>query len=464
VHNRHGSWAALYTAAMLFLFWTPSAYAVVPGADCCADLEERIAELEATVARKGNRNVSLEVSGLINQAVLGWDDGAESNAYVVTDDNARTRLRFVGIANITSDWQAGYRLEVGIRSANSKLVNQLTTVDRRDDTLEIRDSVWFLKSKRAGTLFIGTTFPSFTNIADANVTQTDWFAKYGSVEDTGLSMFLRSARNGELSRTLTWRRIIGAGGDQPGETQRGFQLIKYVTPSWHGFTAAGTWVADDFWDATLRYRGEIGGLDIAAGVGYLDLVPGSRSVGVCALNRFVNSGDASKCHDLSGSLSVRHEATGLFVNLGVGLTIEGLLDDTSRFAGTGVDDGELFWSGQVGLETRFNALGKSTLYGEFYRYDGGAATGIPVLPGDALNPTGLGYWTVWQSDMDVIGAGVAQGIDSAATILYLSYRHVSGDVTLRQLQGGLTAAATGPIAGAPIDDLDLLLTGAIINF
>ena len=290
MHNRRGSWAALYTAAMLFLFWTPSAYAVVPGADGCADLEERIAELEATVARKGNRNVSLEVSGLINQAVLGWDDGGESNAYVVTDDNARTRLRFVGVANITSDWQAGYRLEVGIRSANSKLVNQLTTVDRRDDTLEIRDSVWFLKSKRAGTLLIGTTFPSFTNIADANVTQTDWFAKYGSVEDTGLSMFLRSARNGELSHTLTWRRIVGAGGDQPGETQRGFQLIKYVTPSWHGFTAAGTWVADDFWDATLRYRGEIAGLDIAAAVGYLDLVPGSRSLGVCALNRFVEFG------------------------------------------------------------------------------------------------------------------------------------------------------------------------------
>ena len=46
-------------------------------------------------------------------------------------------------------------------------------------------------------------------------------------------------------------------------------------------------------------------------------------------------------------------------------------------------------------------------------------------------------------------------------ILYLTYRHVSGELTLRQLEGG---AATGPIAGAPIDDLDLLLTGAVIQF
>jgi hypothetical protein len=46
-------------------------------------------------------------------------------------------------------------------------------------------------------------------------------------------------------------------------------------------------------------------------------------------------------------------------------------------------------------------------------------------------------------------------------ILYLTYRHVSGDLTLRQLEG---SAATGPVADAPIDDLDLLLTGAVIRF
>jgi hypothetical protein len=32
---------------------------------------------------------------------------------------------------------------------------------------------------------------------------------------------------------------------------------------------------------------------------------------------------------------------------------------------------------------------------------------------------------------------------------------------LRQLNG---FAATGPIAGAPIDDLDLLMSGAVIRF
>ncbi len=40
------------------------------GGDCCADLEERIAELEATTARKGNRKVKLEVSGHVNEALI----------------------------------------------------------------------------------------------------------------------------------------------------------------------------------------------------------------------------------------------------------------------------------------------------------------------------------------------------------------------------------------------------------
>ena len=55
-----------------------SAFAADLGGNCCADLEERIAELEATTARKGNRKVSLTVSGWVGQQVMFWDDGGES--------------------------------------------------------------------------------------------------------------------------------------------------------------------------------------------------------------------------------------------------------------------------------------------------------------------------------------------------------------------------------------------------
>ena len=45
------------------------AWAADLGSDGVADLEERIAELEATTARKGNRKVSLTISGYVNEQV-----------------------------------------------------------------------------------------------------------------------------------------------------------------------------------------------------------------------------------------------------------------------------------------------------------------------------------------------------------------------------------------------------------
>lgn len=88
----------------LLLFGVTGAGAADLGGDCCAELEERVAELEATTARKGNRKVSLTISGSVNEAVLFWDDGSESNAYVGTNSleqdrvklPVRARLRRVG--------------------------------------------------------------------------------------------------------------------------------------------------------------------------------------------------------------------------------------------------------------------------------------------------------------------------------------------------------------------------------
>jgi hypothetical protein len=81
------------------------AYAADPGAECCADLEGRIAELEATTARKGNRKVSLTVTGYITKQIMFWDDGVESNAYI-TDmgPTQASNFRLLGSAKIAPGW------------------------------------------------------------------------------------------------------------------------------------------------------------------------------------------------------------------------------------------------------------------------------------------------------------------------------------------------------------------------
>ncbi len=80
--KKHNLYALVAAGLLASGMSITSASAADLGGNCCADLEERIAELEATTARKGNRKVSLTVSGWVGQQVTFWDDGVESNTYV----------------------------------------------------------------------------------------------------------------------------------------------------------------------------------------------------------------------------------------------------------------------------------------------------------------------------------------------------------------------------------------------
>ena len=88
------------------------------GGDCCADLEERVAELEATTARKGNRKVSLTISGWVNQAllsgrrtaqVLPWDVKAGSpppKLELKADDSERATATALVEAGVIANLQS----------------------------------------------------------------------------------------------------------------------------------------------------------------------------------------------------------------------------------------------------------------------------------------------------------------------------------------------------------------------
>jgi hypothetical protein len=139
-------WATILASGFV-LAGGVSANAADLGGDCCADLEERVAELEATTARKGNRKVKLTVYGQVNEAVMFWDDGFEQNAYVVTNDASRTRIGFKGGAKINEDWSANFKIEIGIRTASSKRVNQDDADAIEDSGFDIRHVWWNLSAR-----------------------------------------------------------------------------------------------------------------------------------------------------------------------------------------------------------------------------------------------------------------------------------------------------------------------------
>ena len=110
---------------------TTPLYAADLGGDCCADLEERIAELEATTARKGNRKVSLSVSGHVNHAVLFWDDGHERNAYVVGNKNDQSNFSFTGDAEIATDAFPRLAGEEGVQGRCAAFIEELASLSKR---------------------------------------------------------------------------------------------------------------------------------------------------------------------------------------------------------------------------------------------------------------------------------------------------------------------------------------------
>ena len=136
-----------------------SAFAADLGGNCCTDLEERVAELEATTARKGNRKVSLQIYGTIAQQIMFWDDGAERNTYVLNNQTATQVLGFVGSAKINPEWTAGYKLEFEVNYNPNGGANQLINGDQGGSStgapLSLRHSALYLKHEQFGTVWLG---------------------------------------------------------------------------------------------------------------------------------------------------------------------------------------------------------------------------------------------------------------------------------------------------------------------
>ena len=72
---------ALVTLGSLLIGSTPATAGADLGGDCCADLEARVAELENTTLQKGNKKLSVTLSGWMFKLGTWWNDGLESNLY-----------------------------------------------------------------------------------------------------------------------------------------------------------------------------------------------------------------------------------------------------------------------------------------------------------------------------------------------------------------------------------------------
>ena len=444
------------------------AFAADLGGNCCADLEERVAELEATTARKGNRKVSLTVSGQVNEAIIFWDDGYEKNAYVVSNNNSRSRFRFVGDAKINNDWSAGYLLEIGVRYANSGSRNQTTPGGGSNaNQIDVRHSAWWLENKQLGRVWVGKTSSATDGITEINLANVN---TVGSGDAWIGGFFLRNG-NGTLS-DRKWNNItpsFAGAWNMDGDRNT---VVRYVSPTFMGFTTSSAWGEDDFWDTALRYAGEFNGVRIAAGIGYkqqLDNVGKTGSDGDLCADKNAGNPNVSTvdCHVISGSASAMHVPTGLFLT---GAYSEYTDKNRKALYGANVGDKDKYWMIMSGIERNWFGIGLTTLYGEYARHETGAgltstggsscgsfgpAAGSITNPGPGVQG-GLGCLS--SANVDLWGLGINQQVTAANMDMYVSYRHFDPEVNTSAKGAGAGSAR------ANVQDFQAVMMGAIIRF
>lgn len=428
--KRTSTTAVAVAAGMLF--GASSVLAADLGGNCCADLEERVAELEATTARKGNRKVSLTISGLVNRMVLAYDSGdniapddperTRSNTYWGIDNtNTSTRFNLTGQARINATRNAGFNMTIEVNSGARSV-----TVDQRraeaaavcavqtagavpacyakdDHSLGLRDANVWIEDTKLGRLTLG------------RLTQP---GPQGTIDLGGIGQIAPGTvlvGNGLFFANDT-TLSIGNFYDQAGNYNKRIDGIRYNSPTWQGFQLAASYgeasktreyttgvhpgVGGDLGNAyafNIRYANEFNGVRVAAAFGYEVVKYDSIMGGGPA-----RSGDNNRILGVSGSMM--HVATGVFLQ-------GGWTQHSLRIA----DVKGNHWHVAGGITRNWWGIGNTSFYGEYGR--GNDMLQVNTA-GAIAAPSRLNFW----------GVGMVQNIDAAAMQIYAGYRNFDASI------------------------------------
>jgi hypothetical protein len=482
---------ALLAAAGLFMGGVamPSAKAADLGGDCCADLEERVAELEATTARKGNRKMSLTITGQVHRVILWYDDGHRSDTYYGLDNTmSSTRFSLLGEAKVTPNVKMGFEIMMEIEAGGTgSKVNQYDEDGKVGTQIngaapasfnasnidayfgDARRAAWWIEDKNLGRATVG-------RYESAGVVQIIDLAGIGQAASAATAL----VPGGMLIRgpagqyyAMSWSNL-GDTGYAQGRTE----LLRYDSPSIAGFIASASIAeAGDYWGAMLRYAGEFSGFRLAFGVGYenstdtqtdVGSVPGGQASRAGPINLIGDPGEVSAW---GGALSVMHVPSGLFVQ---GHYDRISYDAPSGQLGAGAPLSTGYWNQQAtaqpdatqwlvqaGIAKNWFGLGNTSLYGE---YGVSSDWGATIAGRSYANTSVIGTNAVagvTSTDFTVWGLGIVQQVDAAASTLYLTYRNFDADIGCRS---ACTVDGSSVGTKLPTENFQYIMGGAVVKF
>jgi predicted porin len=247
--------------------------------------------VEKVVTSGGGERTKLSINGFVNRMVSIIDDGKNTEAYFVDNDNSESRVNVVGTANINDDLTLGSRIELAIAPNKSGNINQNS--QEVDNIFTQRWTEASLLSKRFGKLSLGKGNVAAYGSTTVDLSRTTVIT-YSGLADTAGGMLFRQSSDDALTNV----RIGDAFSNFDGLTRK--NRVRYDTPTFYGFHLAGSAFSDQRYDGALFWGGQGYGFKAAAGAGLTD--PNEDDTGL----RY------------GGSFSLLHEDTGLNLTLSSG--------------------------------------------------------------------------------------------------------------------------------------------------
>lgn len=438
----------------------------VAWADCCADLESRIAELEATTAKSGGQKLEVSLEGTVTPAILSWNDGQNSDSYVVTNDNYSTTLELSGeVEDISdSDWSAGFLMNIDLPSALSSEVNQFN--DKGSLAPSMNESYLWIDHDKLGQLSWGLLGGSseVDDASEMDLSETRMVA-YAGVEDIGGDFFVRrSGVKGTKGLTpVVWSDLIdhlpGVFGD----------VFRYDTPTFHGVGGWAEWGQGPLWETVLTY-GDPATLEDSEDdeeddddISEPDLFKGIEVAAAIGLQGISGVEGVPNNRAVSASVSALHEASGFSLTLAAGRRYftESVEFNDGR---VGRPQNASFYYIKPSLRLELVKMGHTAFYAEhggWWNFLGRNADTEDVagLAGFGEEDVCLrgNACLVRNSSATIWGFGAVQRVESAEMDLYVGFRLYQADVSLLERPGarGWSVALT---------DFATVLSGAVIEF
>ncbi|MFZ1985344.1 MAG: hypothetical protein WAU91_13080 [Desulfatitalea sp.] len=202
-----------------------------------------------------------KLSGQVSQLAMWADDGDEDDFFVGDNDNSSTRFRFTG-EEAFGAVKAGFQIELEAQKYASNKMSMAEGVDDSDESFNVDDrimNVYF--DTQVGKFEIGQGDGAANGTSEVDLSGTSVIT-YSDVTATA-GAFQWKDSDGEL-----FGGTIGATRNNLDGLSRN-QRLRYNTPTFGGFYAAGSVTNDEGWELAGWYSAEIYG-KLAAGIGYVD--------------------------------------------------------------------------------------------------------------------------------------------------------------------------------------------------